>query len=256
MKFDGRAFANEIEERVAAKVATLPSKPKIVSVLVGDDPASQMYTRLKQKAAERVGIDFEIVRLTSSEGLKETIKQIGERSDVTGLMIQLPIPSPQGQTLRGKELKYILSVIPLNKDVDGLRSGESGVVPATVSAILAIVDRVGAKKGQKYVVVGAQGAVGRPLVTELKRRNEDVIEVGRSTAEPTRMILEGEVVISCVGQVGLITAEMVREGVVAIDVGGDMTKEVYQKASVSVENPGGVGPVTVASLMQNILGLL
>lgn len=261
MKFDGKGFAQQIEAQVQARVAILGRKPKIVSVLVGDDPASVLYTKLKKEAAERVGIRFEVVKQTNipTSQLRSLIAEIGAREDVSGVMIQLPVPGLQGQAL-----KEVLEAIPLTKDVDGLRYPESGVVPPVVKAILEIVNEVEQSqiinsqilKSGKYVVVGASGFVGNAICRELEKTGKQVIRVEAATEDPTRMILEGEVVISCVGKEGLITAETTRPGAVVIDVGapkGDMTREVYQKASISVEVPGGVGPVTVASLMRNVI---
>ncbi len=260
MIFDGRAFAREIEQQVNYKVRNLVKKPRIVSVLVGDDPSSELYTRLKKQAAERVGIVFEVVRLESgfssdqNQGLGSRIKEIGEREDVTGVMVQLPLPG-----VSRKDTQEIVQVIPLEKDVDGLRWEESGIKPATVRGILSIVDEIATGK-TKFVVLGSRGAVGLPLTHFLREMGKEVIEVESDTPEPTRRVLVGEVVISCVGKAGLVTEEMVRDGVVAIDVGmsevegkvvGDMTQGVYDKASMAVPVPGGVGPVTIASLMRN-----
>ena len=273
--FDGKAFAKEIEERVKTRVADMVKKPKIVSIVVGDDPASALYTRLKKAAAERVGIQFEVVELeitnNQSSIIKQKITEIGARDDVTGVMVQLPLP----EQLRGSTPKC-LEAIPLSKDVDGLRWEESGVKPATVRAVMNILGEIAERKSglwnKKFVVVGARGAVGRPLVHFLRERGVVVDEVEWDTPEPTRRVLAGEVVISCVGKAGLVMGEMVRDEVVAIDVGmssvkpqssglrerivGDMTPEVYQKASVAVPVPGGVGPVTIASLTLNALDMV
>lgn len=254
MKFDGKGFAKTIEESVAARVSVMEIKPKIVSILVGNDPASVLYTGLKQKAAERVGIDFEVVRLKSVT--KEQVKTIAEREDVTGLMIQLPIPNLQGPTLQG-----ILSVIPYDKDVDGLRYPYSGVVPPVVVAILKVIDKIAENqkldiRNQKIVVVGAAGFVGSGVVSELAKLGLTVVGVERG--DDMEVIKTGDVVISAVGEEGIIKPEMVKVGAIVIDVGapkGDMTNGVYQKASVSVEVPGGVGPVTIACLMENGLRL-
>lgn len=275
MIFDGRAFAKEIETQVGHKVAKLVMKPKIVSVLVGNDPESALYTRLKEKAASRVGIEFEVARIESEklqvESLSSEIGRIAAREDVTGVMIQLPIKG-----LGGEELKKLLRQIPFEKDVDGLSWEESGVMPATVRAVLSIFDKIGIDNKiemnkKKVVVLGAGGAVGTPLVHFLRQRGVEVYEVERNTPDPVEIVRQGEVVISCVGKAGLVTGDMVQEGVIAIDVGmssvviesqnpgepaikrvvGDMTQEVYQKASIAVPVPGGVGPVTIASLMVN-----
>ena len=104
MKFDGRGFADKIERDLVYKVQNLASKPKIVSVLVGNDPASKLYTRLKKEAAERVGIQFDVLEIDlgfKTQDLREQIVELGNREDVSGVMIQLPVPGLQGQTLQG-----------------------------------------------------------------------------------------------------------------------------------------------------------
>ncbi len=278
MIFDGKGFAREIESKLREQVAKLPSKPKIVSVLVGDDPASALYTKLKKAAAERVGIDFEVVSIDSDkfnvESFSSEITRIASRDDVTGVMMQLPLP----EALRGRTPKY-LEGIPLNKDVDGLRWRESGVMPATVKAVLAILEELTRSRssdhssaslpaggqgselwGKKFVLLGARGAVGAPLVHFLRERGVKVSEIEWDTPDPARIILAGEVIISCVGKAGLVQEDMISNSAIVIDVGmsevngkvvGDMTQEVYQKAAIAVGVPGGVGPVTIASLLSN-----
>lgn len=254
MIFDGRAFAKQIEERIATRLRQDfggRGKPKIVSILVGDDPASELYTRLKKQAAERVGIEFEVQKL-EFEGLANKVAEISNACD--GIMIQLPIPG-----VGGEELKGIIAEIPLAKDVDGLKWEESGVMPATVRAVLSLVEAIAGDK-TTFSVLGARGAVGRPLVHFLRERGLMVSEIEWDTKDPAKLILESEVVISCVGKASLVTPDMIRDTTIVIDVGmsevegkvvGDMTQEVYQKASVAVPVPGGVGPVTIASLMAN-----
>lgn len=268
MIFDGRKFAKEIEEKVRLVVATLSHKPKIVSILVGNDPASELYTRLKKEAAERVGIEFEVVRLdigSTAHDIETKIDGYAADNQVDGLMIQLPIPGLQGQTLQ-----ELLSAIPLTKDVDGQRWEKSHIIPATVRAILSILDKIAEDPrfqvlDSRIVVLGARGAVGRPLVYFLKKRGVEIIEVEWDTPLPAGSLPEGQVIISCVGKPGIVSADMVKDGIVLIDVGmsqvedkmvGDMTSEVYQKASFAVPVPGGVGPVTIASLMQNAVNLV
>ncbi len=259
MIFDGRAFAKEIERIVKERVEAMSNKPKILSILVGQDPASELYTRLKKQAAERVGIEFEEVRLESH---REIEKVIGS-SDADGIMIQMPIPG-----LSREEMQDLVKLIPLEKDVDGLRWEESGVMPATVRAILSIIDKIAQSqiinspilKSVRYVVVGSHGSVGKPLVHFLRKGGVgQITEVNSDTVEMKERILEGEVVISCTGRAGLITQEMVRPGVIAIDVGsprGELTQGVYQKASVATPVPWGVGPVTVSCLMENAINLV
>lgn len=318
MIFDGRILASEIEDRVAVKVRQLKAKPKVVSLVVGSDGASLRYSKLKQECAKRVGIEFEILALpagTAKSALQKLVRELGQREDVSGVMIQLPLPG-----FDQKDQGEIVELIPDVCDVDGMMWERSGVVPATVRAVLSVCEEIAKNQipnsksqtnsntqtinrkteselwKKRFVVLGAKGAVGRPLVYFLRSAGVEVEEVEWDTPNPELIIKKGEVVISCVGKPGLVTGEMVREGVVAIDVGmsranskseirnskqirnsknknlkqfdvvdlensaslrskvvGDMTREVYLKASVAVPVPFGVGPVTIASLMENTL---
>ena len=258
MYFDGRSFAREIEEGVRLRVGN--SRPKVLSILVGDDLASALYSRLKKEAAGRCGIDFEIQKIdlgVSIQDLKARIVEVGSREDLVGVMVQMPIPG-----LDRESQKEVVAAIPLAKDVDGLRWEKSGIQPATVRAIMTILEKIKVSWQEKFVVVGDRGSVGKPLVSELTKRGVVVRGANRETPDLTGLVRGGEVVISCVGRAGLITKEMVKNNVILIDVGnskvggkvvGDMTKETYAKAAISVEVPGGVGPVTIASLMQNVV---
>lgn len=255
MIFDGVALARAREESLRKRLlAGHKRPPKMVSILVGHDPASELYTKLKAAAAERVGIEFEIVRLSEIEQIRRELERISKTAD--GIMIQLPLPG-----VSPKETEEILQAIPLNKDVDGLRWKESGIMPATVRAVLLILTEMAKKQApglwqKKFVVVGGTGAVGKPLVEWLRTKYGVEAEVvNRETADLAGAVQRAEVLISCTGKPGIITGQMVRPGVVAIDVGsprGEMTKEVEQKALVVTPVPHGVGPVTIASLMENM----
>ena len=180
MIFDGKAFAREIEEDLICKVRNFVQKPKVVSILVGNDPASELYTRLKSEAAKRVGVQFDVIKLDARCKMLDVRREIekqGARADVTGVMVQLPMLGLQGQALQD-----VLSAIPLQKDVDGLRWEESGIMPATVRAILSILDRIEIITNHKFsnsqiVVIGARGSVGRPLCHYLRQKGAEVIEV-------------------------------------------------------------------------------
>lgn len=268
MIFDGRKFAKEIEESVKTRTKTLKRRPKVVSILVGTDEASSLYVKLKNQAAERVGIDFEIPKIEQGKTIHELghmIMNIGDREDVDGIMVQLPIPG-----IDKLEHEKILSMIPLHKDVDGLRWEQSGVKPATVSAVLSILQEIGEKYAndiwsRKFAVLGAGGAVGRPLVNFLRAKGVDVSELEWDTKSPEIIIKNSGVVISCVGKAGIVTSDMISANTIVVDVGmssqegkvvGDMDPLVYQKASIAVPVPHGVGPVTIACLLQNVLEVI
>lgn len=262
MIIDGSKVAGELERELRDKVANLALQPKIVSILVGEDPASLLYSNLKAKAATRVGIKFEIVKIPFADKAELTnlIREVSGKSEVAGVMLQLPIPN-----ISGNELTQVISSIPLDKDVDGMRWMESGVMPATVRAVTTLLARIerethGSLANKSIVVVGARGAVGRPLTFYLRKLGyRQVAEVEWDTPKQREIIQSGEVVISCTGKTGLITQDMVQPGSIVIDVGaprGDMTKEVYENAGVAVPVPNGVGPVTIAMLMTNAVELV
>lgn len=262
MIIDGSQVAGELEQELRDKVANLALQPRIVSILVGEDPASLLYSNLKAKAAERVGIMFEIVKIpfVDKVELANLVREVSGRSEVTGVMLQLPIPN-----IVGDELTQVISNIPLDKDVDGMRWRESGVMPATVRAVTTLLSKIESMTqidlvNKRVVIVGARGAVGKPLVFYLNKLGySQVVEVEWDTVNQLEIIQSAEVVISCTGKTGLIGQEMVQPGSIVIDVGaprGDMMKEVYEKAGVAVPVPNGVGPVTIAMLMTNAVNLV
>lgn len=264
MLFDGKAFARTVEDQVRDRVSTLSEIPRLVSVLVGDDPASRLYSKLKKKVADRVGIEFQIEKIdkdTSVVDLKDRIKELIQDAS-GGLMVQLPLPD-----LVRDQRSQILESIPLDLDVDGLRWRQSGVMPATVRAVISVLDQISRRRdvwNKRFVVLGADGSVGAPLVHFLKKREAEVDEIEIDTSDPRSIMMESEVIISCVGIPGLVKKSDIRNGAIVVDVGigmvdgkprGDMENQVYEMASVAVPVPGGVGPVTVSSLMANSLDI-
>jgi methylenetetrahydrofolate dehydrogenase (NADP+)/methenyltetrahydrofolate cyclohydrolase len=238
--FDGKAFAQKLEE-------SFPKNPRgrLVVILVGDDQASKIYVNLKQTAARKVGVDF-ILRQFQAEdvtGARQAIMAANEDKSVIGVMVQLPAP------------EELLDIIKPEKDVDGLRVG-SPYLPATVRAILAILDQaqIDTNINAKSVsVVGANGNVGKRLVEELKNRNYKVKEFDKGDD----LVLDTDVVISATGSPNIIKGDMVKQNAIVIDVGapqGDIDFDsVASKASFITPVPGGVGPVTVVSLIANLI---
>ena len=168
MIIDGSKVAEKLELELSNKVGNLVLRPKIVSILVGEDPASLLYSRLKEKTAERVGIKFEIVKIPFADKAELTnlVRQLSGRSEVTGVMLQLPIPN-----ISGEELNQVIATIPLTKDVDGMRWAESGVMPATVRAVITLLAKIESDTqdslvNKKVVVVGARGAGGIRLTKQ------------------------------------------------------------------------------------------
>ncbi len=236
MIFDGKKFAAQIEEQLRLKVTSLTQKPKLVVILDPVNQGSVTYTNIKKKFAERIGVDFVI-------GDQTKIPQYNADKSVDGIIVQLPIEDSQ---------KLIDQIDP-NKDVDGLR-GDSPFIAAAVKAVDEILNSNPPAGGQnlskKILVVGAKGQVGQKLVQKFQCDGID-----KDNFNPEKL-KTADVVISATGQHSLIKEDMVKDGVVTIDLGfptGDFDPEIANKASFFTPVPGGVGPVTVAMLFQNLL---
>ena len=254
--FDGKKFAEEKEKELKIRVGALHETPKLVSILVGDDKASTIYTNLKQKAAKRIGAKFEIKKFpdnTPTEEIIKTIKKLNEDKKVHGIMVQLPLP----KKLKSKT-KSILQTIAKEKDVDGLVNN-SPFMAASVKAILQILD-VATKSlpyfGKKAAVIGANGTVGKAVTRELEKKGYKVTECDVETRDLYAKLHQVDLIVSATGSPNLVKGEIVKEGVIAIDVGapeGDFDKGVYERASFITPVPGGVGPVTIVSLLENLV---
>lgn len=258
--FDGRQFAAEKEEVLKIRVFGLKSRgvyPKLASILIGTDPASQLYVNLKKKAAERIGAEVDIYLIKVNSKLKELlllIKTLNEDDTVKGIMIQMPIPGDLG-----KSRQQIVNSIDPEKDVDGLRT-DSPYLHPTSKAVFQILKETEQKLNRKVesvCVVGAFGMVGVPLVKELKNEGYQVSECGSKTGDIKPNTIIADAVISATGVPGLIKSEMIKKGAVVIDVGspkGDVNfAEVSQKADFITPVPGGVGPVTISCLLENLI---
>lgn len=268
--FDGKAEAKKREKALATRVGKLAKKGKklkLVSVIVGENPASHLYVNLKGKAAARVGIEFEKQEWHQAhqgkwhfDKLLAVVARLNRDKGVTGIMVQLPLP----KELRDRTLELVSAVDPA-KDVDCLHPanlglvmmGETRFLPATVKAALDIIDAEVNVAGKPVVVVGRSNIVGKPLAAELTNR-DGVVTVAHSRVPDLKAVTkEAEVLVSATGIVNLITKDMVKPGAVVVDVGepkGDVDFEgVSQVASVITPVPGGVGPMTVVSLLENVV---
>lgn len=264
--FDGRKFAAEKEISLQNRVLGLKARgvyPKLASIIIGNDPASVLYVNLKKKAAERIGAELDVYHISEKAKLDEIILLINTLNTdktVQGIMIQLPLP----KELVNCKLEIVNSITPA-KDVDGLRKDSLFLHP-TSKAVVEIIDE--AKKDKnvrlplkgnpcKVVVVGATGMVGAPLVKELKTEGYEVVECNSDTPTLKGETLQGDIVISCAGVPNLIMDDMIKDGAIVIDVGspqGDVDFElVSKKASFITPVPGGVGPVTISCLLENLI---
>lgn len=271
-RIDGKATAAAIKAELKHRVADLRARgivPGLATVLVGDDPASQNYVRMKHRDCEQVGIESIRVDLpaeATAAQLEEAILGLNESDACTGYIVQLPIP-------RHLDENWALSLIDPDKDADGLHPvnlgrlvlGEPAPLPCTPRGIVELVRRHGLDwRGAEVCVVGRGITVGRPLGLILTRRTENatvtLCHTGtRDLAEHTR---RADIVVAAAGVPGLITADMIGEGAVCIDVGvsrvdgvtiGDLAPDVWDKAAWVTPNPGGVGPMTRAMLLSNVV---
>ncbi len=244
--FDGRAFAAKKEEELKRKIVGLMSKgiiPHLASILVGNDPASMLYVGLKKKAAERIGAELDIYKLGGSAKVSEVLELIellNKDKNVNGIMIQLPLL----KTLSEYKDRIIGSIDP-EKDVDGLREDSKFLHP-TSKAVMQIIGE-SKTKSKKICVVGGGGMVGSSLVRHLYKEGY----------EQKFDTMEADIVVSATGEPNVIKADSVRKGAVVIDVGspkGDVEfRSVSKRASFITPVPGGVGPVTITCLLENLV---
>ncbi len=253
---DGKALALKHEEVLKEEVKGLEVTPHVVSILIGNDVASEIYSRMKSEKAAELGFIFEVQNIPESaswESVTEFINGLNNDPEITGIMVQLPLPET---FLKDHQLSDLLDLIDPQKDVDGLTTN-SPFMPATVRGVMSILNsELGIMNNGKLIaVVGALGTVGRALVDELEQKGNQVIQVDKELPESSLdSIKEADVVISATGEKNLIKEEHVSDGVILIDVGlGDFDPGCYDKASAYTPIKGGVGPMTIISLMENIV---
>ncbi|EPR43959.1 Bifunctional protein [Desulfovibrio sp. X2] len=271
---DGKATAQAIRSELAGEVAALAAEhgraPGLAVVLVGEDPASQIYVRNKVKACEETGIVSR--KLTPpadirQEDLEALIRELNEDPDIDGILVQLPLP-------KGLASQKILDLIDPEKDVDGfhpvnvgrLSTGLPSLMPCTPAGCIELLRRYGLPtRGRRAVVVGRSNIVGKPLAMMLMRPGEygdaTVTVCHSRTADLAGEVRRADFVFAAIGRAKFITADMVKEGAVVVDVGMNRTDEglfgdcdfagMKDKAAAMTPVPGGVGPMTIAMLMSN-----
>ena len=269
---DGKAVAAEVRSEVAAEVARLEDRGvpvRLDVILVGDDPASATYVRMKQKDCEEVGIESRAHRFeagTSQHQLAALVERLNEDTAVSGFFIQLPLPE-------GLDPLALLSEIDPSKDVDGLSPlsvgrlsiGLPSLLPCTPHGVVQLLRRSGVKiEGREAVVIGRSNLVGKPLAQLLLRENATVTLCHSRTKDLPEVTRRADLLIVAAGRREMVGAEYVREGAVVVDVGihareggglvGDVKfDEVEPVASHITPVPGGVGPMTRAMLLYNTL---
>ncbi len=259
---DGRKLAFKHQQKVAEKISKLNVRPKMVSLLIGSDPPSVLYTNMKQKKAEEVGIDFKPIRIPVTEKFENVANLIDELNrdpEINGIMIQLPIP---GEFLNGHKSDALLNLIDGKKDVDGL-TNKGKFLPAVVRAVMEILEDEGVElRGKNAVVLGASKLVGKPIFEELTQKNAIAVICEKNTPNQKEIIKQADILVCATGVVHLVKGDMVKKGVVVIDVGAEKINDkvlgdvdftsVAPKASKITPVPGGVGPMTVICLMENV----
>jgi len=262
---DGKAIAKTIRENVKTRTQALERTPGLAILLIGDDPASHVYVNLKQKACEEAGIHFEKFVYNSDVTTEELINKVHElnnRDDIDGVLVQLPLPS--------QDENAVIAAINPKKDVDGfhpenqrsLEEDKPCLAPATALGIVKLIDSTEeALEGKRAVVIGSE-LFTRPIRKLLEERGVTTDRLDSKTLDKTQT-LDYDILISVVGKPGLVTKDMLKDGAIIIDVGttrvddqivGDVDSEVLnQKTGWITPVPGGVGPMTVAMLLVNVL---
>ena len=269
---DGKKISSEVKEEVRVKVAALKEKGISVGlavVLVGEDPASKVYVNNKKKACEALGIEsFEYLLPADAtqEELLALVEKLNADDKVDGILVQLPLP-------RHLDEKAVIDAISPDKDVDAFHAvnvgkimiGDYTFAPCTPSGIIELIERSGISlEGKNCVVIGRSNIVGKPMSMLLLHKNATVTICHSRTKNLADVVRGADVVVAAVGKAKFVTADMVKEGAVVIDVGinrmdngklcGDVDFEaVAPKCSYITPVPGGVGPMTIAVLMQNTL---
>ena len=269
---DGKALAKKIRLELKEKVKDLNNKniyPKLAVIMVGDDKASQVYVKNKSKACNEIGIDFEEFLLpsnTNMEILLNLIEVLNNREDISGILLQSPIPEPLN-------IREAFNKISYKKDVDGfhpinvgkLAIGEECFVSCTPLGVIKILDEYNIPiDGKNAVIIGRSNIVGKPLIQCLLNRNATITVCHSKTKNLEMICKNADILIAAVGRQKFVTENMVKDGAVVIDVGinrneqgklvGDVDFEnVEKKASYITPVPGGVGPMTVAMLMNNVI---
>jgi methylenetetrahydrofolate dehydrogenase (NADP+)/methenyltetrahydrofolate cyclohydrolase len=266
---NGNAVAQHVIAKVRRELALLEAinvKPTLAVVLVGENPASKLYVEKKQQMCEQLGLGFELRALDekiSEQELKGIINELNYSLNVHGILVQLPLPENLRQ-------EAILGCISPLKDVDGFSAlnlgllfyGESSLAACTAKAIIRLIESSGTKiEGANVCVINHSIVVGKPLVLMLLHRNATVTVCHKFTKDLALHTRQADILITAVGKPGLIKADMVKQGAVVIDAGiakaGDKTlgdvdfEGVSKVASFITPVPGGVGPMTVAYLMEN-----
>jgi methylenetetrahydrofolate dehydrogenase (NADP+) / methenyltetrahydrofolate cyclohydrolase len=261
---DGAALAARLRGEIKADVAEL-EHVGLATILVGDDPASEIYIRRKHEAADEVGIeaiDRRLPATTTEDDLVELVEELNEDEGVDGILVQTPLPDQIDEA-------RVMRAIDAMKDVDGLSPFSAGqlylgrqtLVPATPLGVMLLLNEYSIPvAGSRAVVVGRSPLVGKPMALLLLQANATVTICHSRTEDLGRHTLDADILVAAAGLPGVITADMVKLGATVIDVGitrteaglaGDVARDVAEVAGSLTPVPGGVGPMTIAALLGN-----
>ena len=267
----GKEMSEQLIQEQAVRVAQLHEQgifPGLAVVLVGEDPASQIYVRNKGIACEKIGIHSQTIRLEedcSQEELLDTIQKLNNDPKISGILVQLPLPKHLNE-------EEVLSTILPEKDVDGfhlmnvgkLSTGQTGVVPCTPKGVLYMLKQAGIDlKGKEAVIIGRSNIVGKPAATLLLNEHCTVTICHSRTQNLAEHTRRADILVAAIGKPNFVTADIAKPGAVGIDVGinrldgkvvGDVAYEVVEKVAGWITPvPGGVGKMTISMLMENTL---
>lgn len=268
MIMDGKSLKGEILSGLAEEVKALDKVPTLCVIQVGDDEASNVYINQKRKMCNDIGYNFIHEKYDDSiteDELLKNIERFNSNNNIDAILVQMPLPS-------GIDEKSIQNAVNKYKDVDGLNdsnivdliSGKSSLYPCTACGVISLLDKYGViLEGSNVVIVGRSSLVGMPLFHMLENRNATVTLCHSKTRNLQSITKNADIIISATGVKGLIKEDMVKNNAVVVDVGitrengklyGDVDFDnVSKKASLITPVPGGVGPMTIASLAQNVL---
>lgn len=264
----GKICSTFIREKISEQIENINDKLKLVVIRIGEDSASKVYVNSKRKACEELNIDFEEIIYDDNideDTVINKIKELNNSKNVTGILLQLPIPKHLNKD-------KIINTIDYRKDVDGLttinigklNNNEDSIIPCTALGVIKMLEYYNYNlEGRHVVIVGRSNLVGKPLISLLLRKNATVTICHSKTENLGKITKEADVLICAVGKKALINEEMVKDDAVVIDVGinrennklyGDVDFDnVIDKASLITPVPGGVGVMTITCLLQNIL---
>ncbi len=268
---DGKALAAKLRAELKEKIEKMQRKPGLAVVIVGQNPASQIYVRNKIKACAELGVtsfSYELPETATQRELESLLDELAHKKEVDGILLQLPLP-------KGFDEEAATARIPFEKDVDGFSStnlglllqGKQKVAACTPSGVMKLFESEEISLfGKHAVVIGRSETVGKPMAMLLLNANATVTVCHSKTQNLQKICREADIIIAAVGRAGFVTADMVKEGAVVVDIGinrdengklcGDIDFErVKEKAGYITPVPGGVGPMTITMLMYNVYTL-